>query len=184
MSTSPTPSLSQFHILIVDDDITVRDILARFLGNQGFTVTPCADGTEMWAAMAAKPVHLVVMDVEMPGEDGYTLAYRLRAANIGIGIIMLSSHTEMDHKVHGLGVGADDFMSKPCDRRELLARVKSLLRRSTLPSSPPPIPEAPAKATRPDNCPNCGSRMRYSSQSETGVIGICLACGLSKFYET
>ena len=130
------------HILVVDDDITVRDILSRFLATQGYVTTACSGGQAMWAAIAARPADLVVLDVEMPDEDGYTLAYRLRAAGFGGGIIMLTSHTEVDHKVHGLEVGADDFLSKPCDRRELLARIKSLLRRAPPPCAPAPPPAA------------------------------------------
>jgi DNA-binding response OmpR family regulator len=162
------------HILVVDDDSTTRSILEALLRAQGYEVTPCAGGEEMWAALAAGPADLVILDVEMPGEDGYTLVHRLRERS-ALGIILLTSHTAVEHKVHGLEVGADEFLSKPADRRELLARIKSLLRRA-----PPPKPRT---QSRPTSCPLCGSRVRYSLQSEAGAIGSCPACSWSKFYE-
>jgi DNA-binding response OmpR family regulator len=162
-------------ILVVDDDATVRSILGSFLSAQGYRVTPCAGGEAMWAALSAGPADLVVLDVEMPGEDGYSLARRLRQVS-GVGIILLTSHTEIEHKLHGLEIGADEFLSKPADRRELLARIKSLLRRVAAPA-----PRGPA--VRPDNCPSCGSRLRWSLESEAGAIGSCPACSWSKFYE-
>lgn len=168
-------AVTEAHILVVDDDATVRTILATFLEAQGYGVTPCAGGEEMWAALAAHPAEVVVLDVEMPGDDGYTLAYRLRHLLPALGIILLTSHNEVEHKVHGLEVGADDFLSKPCDRRELLARIKVLLRRAA------PAPSHRSTA-RPENCPICGSRLRWSLQSEAGAIGSCGACGWSKFY--
>ena len=167
--------MSSAHILIVDDDPTVRSILEALLLAQGYLVTPCGGGDEMWAALAAGPADLVILDVEMPGEDGYTLVHRLRERS-ALGIIMLTSHTAMEHKVHGLEVGADEFLSKPCDRRELLARIKSLLRRA-------PAAKPKPKPSRPTSCPLCGSRVRYSLQSEAGSIGSCPACSWSKFFE-
>lgn len=164
------------HILVVDDDATVRSILASFLSAQGYRVTPCADGQEMWNTLATGPVDLVVLDVEMPEEDGYSLAHRLRQVS-AVGIILLTSHTGIEHKLHGLEIGADEFLSKPADRRELLARIKSLLRRLAAPA-----PRAVSSA-RPANCPSCGSRLRWSLQSEAGAIGSCPACSWSRFYE-
>jgi DNA-binding response OmpR family regulator len=162
------------HILVVDDDATTRSILEALLLSQGFRVSPCAGGEEMWTALAAGRVDLVILDVEMPGEDGYTLVHRLRERS-GVGIILLTSHTALEHKLHGLEIGADEFLSKPCDRRELLARIKSLLRRAS--------PAKPKMQSRPTSCPLCGSRVRYSLQSEAGAIGSCPACNWSKFYE-
>lgn len=161
------------HILVVDDDSTTRSILDALLRAQGYRVTSCADGEEMWAALASGPADLVILDVEMPGEDGYTLVHRLRERS-GVGIILLTSHTALEHKLHGLELGADEFLSKPADRRELLARIKSLLRRAPPSTKPPP--------SRPASCPICGSRVRYSLESDAGAIGSCPACGWSKFY--
>jgi DNA-binding response OmpR family regulator len=161
------------HILVVDDDPTTRSILDALLRAQGYRVTSCADGEEMWAALAAGPADLVILDVEMPGEDGYTLVHRLREHS-ALGIILLTSHTALEHKLHGLELGADEFLSKPADRRELLARIKSLLRRAPPTRKPPPA--------RPASCPSCGSRVRYSLESDAGAIGSCPACGWSKFY--
>ena len=179
MTTDPTAQATSPHLLLVDDDFHVREILSRFLSSQGYTVTPCASGVEMWAAMAARPPNLVLLDVELPGEDGYALASRLRSTVPAVGIIMLSGHAEMRHKVHGLESGADDFLSKPCHRGELLARIRSVLRRAG-PAVTSAIP--PEKETRPETCPNCGSRVRYSTPSEAGVLGGCQACGWHKFY--
>jgi DNA-binding response OmpR family regulator len=168
--------MSTTHILVVDDDATVRSILSGILAANGYRVTPCNGGEEMWAALAAGPVDLVLLDVEMPGEDGYTLVQRLRE-RFTLGIILLTGHTAIEHKLHGLEIGADEFLSKPCDRRELLARIKSLLRRA---------PPAPARTPRkrPTSCPLCGSRVRYSLESEAGSIGSCPACSWSKFFES
>lgn len=127
----------------------------------------------MWAALAAGPADLVILDVEMPGEDGYTLLHRLRERS-GVGVILLTGHTALEHKLHGLELGADEFLSKPADRRELLARIKSLLRRTAGTAKSPP--------SRPASCPSCGSRVRYSLQSDAGAIGSCPACGWNKFY--
>ncbi|ARJ64279.1 hypothetical protein WV31_00480 [Magnetospirillum sp. ME-1] len=161
------------HILVVDDDSTTRSILEALLRTQGYRVTPCAGGEDMWAILAAGPADLVILDVEMPGEDGYTLLHRLRERS-GVGVILLTSHSGLEHKLHGLELGADEFLSKPADRRELLARIKSLLRRAQPAAKPPP--------PRPKSCPSCGSRVRYSLQSDAGAIGSCPACGWSKFY--
>ncbi|BAE52205.1 response regulator transcription factor [Paramagnetospirillum magneticum] len=163
------------HILVVDDDATVRSILSGILTAQGYRVTPCGGGEEMWAALAAGPADLVLLDVEMPGEDGYTLVQRLRE-RFALGIILLTGHTALEHKLHGLEIGADEFLSKPCDRRELLARIKSLLRR---------VPSVPVRTPpkRPTSCPVCGSRVRYSLETEAGAVGSCRACSWSKFYE-
>jgi two-component system, OmpR family, response regulator len=170
--------MSQAHILVVDDDPTVRTIIESFLAGQGYRVTACDGGDAMWAALAADPVDLVILDVEMPGEDGYSLAHRLRQ-NSAVGIILLTSHTDPEHKIYGLEIGADDFLSKPCDRRELLARVKSLLRRAAAAAGT--VPQRPAPQ-RPAVCPVCGSRLRWSLESDAGAIGSCKACGWSKFY--
>ncbi|KIM00630.1 DNA-binding response regulator [Paramagnetospirillum magnetotacticum MS-1] len=162
------------HILVVDDDATVRSILSGILTAHGFRVTSCSGGAEMWAALAAGPADLVLLDVEMPGEDGYSLVQQLRQHS-ALGIILLTGHTELEHKLHGLEIGADEFLSKPCERRELLARINSLLRRA--PRAKPKT--APA---RPTSCPLCGSRVRYSLESEAGAIGSCPACSWSRFY--
>lgn len=163
------------HILVVDDDATTRSILDALLRTQGYRVTSCAGGGEMWAALAAEPVDLLILDVEMPGEDGYSLLHRLRERS-ALGVILLTSHNALEHKLHGLELGADEFLSKPADSRELLARIKSLLRRARTGGKSPP--------KRPSSCPTCGSRVRYSLHSQAGAIGSCPACGWSKFYES
>jgi two-component system phosphate regulon response regulator OmpR len=117
------------HIVVVDDDPDVRDAVAEYLRRNGFAVTE-ADGAEaLRAVMAARPIDLALLDVNMPGVDGLTLAREIRAAGPA-GIIMLTANSDDTDKVVGLEVGADDYITKPYNPRELLARVKAVLRRA------------------------------------------------------
>jgi len=118
------------HILVVDDDREIRDLLARFLDTHGFRVTTAADGQEMKSAVEDWAIDLVVLDLMLPGEDGLSLCRNLRA-NSGIPVIMLTAMGEETDRIIGLEMGADDYVSKPFNPRELLARIKSVLRRST-----------------------------------------------------
>ena len=116
------------HILVVDDEPEIRDMLDEYLVKQGYRVSTAGDGAEMLDVFGKTPVHLVLLDVNMPGEDGFTLARELREHHT-VGIIMLTSASEVVDKVVGLEVGADDYVTKPFEPRELLARIKSVLRR-------------------------------------------------------
>lgn len=116
------------HLLIVDDEAGIRESIEDYFSVHGFTVHAAASGTEMDAVLARAPVSLVLLDLRMPGEDGFSLCRRLRESH-DLGIIMLTGSAETIDKVVGLEVGADDYVEKPFDLRELLARVKSLLRR-------------------------------------------------------
>ena len=116
------------HILVVDDEPEIRDMLDEYLVKQGYRVSTAGDGTQMLEVFDSTPVHLVLLDVNMPGEDGFTLARELREHHT-VGIIMLTSASEVVDKVVGLEVGADDYVTKPFEPRELLARIKSVLRR-------------------------------------------------------
>ena len=115
-------------ILVVDDDAELRALVSEFLGANGMDVGSAANGAEMDAAMAAKRYDLVVLDLMMPGEDGLSILRRLRKPG-GPGIIMLSAMGEDTDRIIGLEVGADDYLAKPCNPRELLARVRAVLRR-------------------------------------------------------
>lgn len=122
------------HILIIDDDPEICSLIAEFLAQQDFTVTTATDGVTMDAAMSAAraaghPVDLIVLDRMMPGEDGLAIARRISAAASAPAIIILSAMGEDQHRIEGLDIGADDYLSKPVNPRELLSRIRAVLRR-------------------------------------------------------
>lgn len=117
------------HILVVDDDKEIRDLLARFLVGHGLRVSTAANGREMLGQLDESAVDLIVLDVMMPGEDGLTLTRNLRAKRSTIPIIMLTAMGEETDRIVGLEMGADDYLPKPFNPRELLARIKAVLRR-------------------------------------------------------
>jgi two-component system OmpR family response regulator len=117
------------HILIVDDDREIRDLLARFLDKHGLRVTAAADGREMHRVLDGSRIDLIVLDLMLPGEDGLTLCRNLRARS-AIPIIMLTAMGEETDRIVGLEMGADDYLAKPFNPRELLARIKAVLRRA------------------------------------------------------
>ena len=134
---------SQAHILVVDDDREIRDLLARFLAKHGLRVTTAKDGAEMERALADWSIDLVVLDLMMPGEDGLSLTRRLRGQGVTVPIVMLTAMGEDTDRIVGLEMGADDYVAKPFNPRELLARIKAVLRRAqpAMPgASPPPSP--------------------------------------------
>lgn len=120
---------SQSHILVVDDDRDIRDLLARFLSKHDFRVTGVATGTAMRAALETSKVDLLILDVMLPGDDGLSLCRSVRAAS-GLPIVMLTAMGEDTDRIVGLEMGADDYLAKPFNPRELLARIKAILRRS------------------------------------------------------
>ncbi len=122
MSTEP-------HILIVDDDREIRDLLSRFLRKHGYRSDGAGDGREMDRKLDAGRYDLVVLDVMMPGEDGLSICRRLRATS-ALPIIMLTAIGEDTDRIVGLEMGADDYLAKPFNPRELLARIKAVLRRA------------------------------------------------------
>ena len=117
------------HILVVDDDRELRSLLAAYLQKQGYRVTAVADGKAMRAAMSSSHPDVVVLDIMLPGEDGLSLCRDLRARS-EIPIIMLTARTDETDRIVGLELGADDYIPKPFNPRELLARIKSVLRRA------------------------------------------------------
>lgn len=123
MSDAPEP-----RILVVDDDAELRGLVADFLGANGLQVDSAANGAEMDAKLAEGRFDLIVLDLMMPGEDGLSILRRLRRPG-GPAVIMLSAMGEETDRIIGLEVGADDYVSKPCNPRELLARVRAVLRR-------------------------------------------------------
>ena len=117
------------HILIVDDDKEIRSLLQEYLQKQAYRVTAVADGKGMRVALNAGHPDLIVLDVMLPGEDGLQLCRDLRARS-NLPIIMLTARGEETDRIVGLEMGADDYLAKPFNPRELLARIKSVLRRS------------------------------------------------------
>jgi two-component system phosphate regulon response regulator OmpR len=118
------------NILVVDDDPRLRDLLRRYLTEQGFQVFVAEDAVSMDRVRAVERLDLIVLDVMMPGEDGMSVCRRLRHANDQTPIIMLTAKTEDMDRIRGLEIGADDYVAKPFNPRELLARVNAVLRRN------------------------------------------------------
>jgi two-component system OmpR family response regulator len=116
-------------ILIVDDDPEIRDLLAHFLTQHGYQASTAADGVAMDAELARQAADLVVLDLMLPGEDGLSICRRL-STNSATSIIMLTAVSEETDRIVGLEMGADDYLVKPFNPRELLARIKAVLRRT------------------------------------------------------
>ncbi|HEU0133910.1 MAG TPA: response regulator, partial [Allosphingosinicella sp.] len=117
------------HILLVDDERSIRDPLAQYLARNGLRVSKARDSAEARQALAAYGVDLILLDVMMPGEDGLALCAHVRATS-GIPVILLTARVEETDRIVGLEIGADDYVTKPFSPRELLARIKSVLRRA------------------------------------------------------
>jgi two-component system phosphate regulon response regulator OmpR len=126
-------------ILVVDDDVRLRELLQRYLAEQGFTVRGVPDAREMDKWLTRDAVDLLVLDLMLPGEDGLAICRRLRAAGNAIPIVMLTARGDEVDRIIGLEMGADDYLPKPFNPRELLARIQAVLRRR-----PPAIPGAPS----------------------------------------
>jgi len=120
-------------LVVVDDEPDMRAMVADYLGRDGFAVSRCASGAELDAVLQSGPADLVVLDVSLPGEDGISIARRLRATG-ATPIIMLTALDDVVDRIVGLEVGADDYLTKPFDLRELRARVRAVLRRAGSPS--------------------------------------------------
>src|SRR2546423_2340463 len=124
------------HILVVDDQKEICDVVQEYLTGEGYRVWTANDGNGMRRALSQSHVDLVILDLMLPGEDGLTLARGLRDES-GIGIIILTGRGETVDRIIGLEMGADDYLPKPFHLRELLARVKSVLRRGRSPTREP-----------------------------------------------
>lgn len=117
------------HILIVDDDPEIRSLLCEYLEQQGYRATAVGDGKGFWTALDKTHVDLVVLDLMLPGEDGLVLCRNLRAKS-EVPVIMVTALGEETERIIGLEMGADDYLPKPFNPRELLARIKGVLRRT------------------------------------------------------
>jgi two-component system, OmpR family, response regulator len=140
------PVAGTTHLAVVDDEPDITQLIARYLGTQGFRVSQLQRGADLPALMQSDPPALVLLDLGLPGEDGLAIARALREHH-RCGLVIVSGRGEAVDKVVGLEVGADDYVTKPFDLRELLARVKAVLRR--LESVPPATPAATVAATTP-----------------------------------
>lgn len=136
-------------LLVVDDDKHIRVLLTRYLTQEGFAVAGVEDGAAMDEWLARNQADLVILDLMLPGEDGLSVARRLRRES-RVPIVMLSARGEDIDRIVGLEVGADDYLAKPFNPRELLARIRAVLRRQPAPDPPAPEdPEAPVEVFGP-----------------------------------
>ncbi len=126
-------------LLVVDDDLRLRDLLGQYLREQGFSVDLVADATEMDKKLARNHYALMVLDLMLPGEDGLAICRRLRGNNHTIPIVMLTAKGDEIDRILGLEMGADDYLPKPFNPRELLARINAVLRRKS--PAPPGAPD-------------------------------------------
>jgi DNA-binding response OmpR family regulator len=117
------------HVLVVDDEPRIRSMLKRYLTGEGFKVSEAADGAGLREVLDREPADLVLLDLVMPGEDGLTLARKIRSRS-DIPIIMLTGKGDLIDRVVGLETGADDYITKPFELREVLARIRTILRRT------------------------------------------------------
>ncbi|MBZ2209547.1 response regulator [Massilia soli] len=121
------------HVLIVDDDSEIRELLAAYLTRNGLRATAVGNGRQMRAVLADTPVDLIVLDLMLPGEDGLSLCRDLRAGpHRNMPILMLTARSDESDRILGLEMGADDYLVKPFAARELLARINSILRRARM----------------------------------------------------
>jgi two-component system phosphate regulon response regulator OmpR len=130
------------HILVVDDDQRIRDLLGNYLRNNGYRVTTAEDAEGARSSMRNLAFDLIILDVMMPGEDGLSLARHLRSTAQQIPILMLTARAETEDRISGLEAGVDEYLPKPFDPRELLLRLKNILKRRAAPA-PEPKPAAP-----------------------------------------
>jgi len=123
-ATTPT-------IIVIDDDARLRDLLVRYLSEQGFSVQALPDARELDKKLQRDPPHLLVLDLMLPGEDGLAVCRRLRGSGESLPVIMLTAKREDIDRIVGLEMGADDYLPKPFNPRELVARINAVLRRHT-----------------------------------------------------
>ena len=130
----PQPADDAPHLLLVDDDRRIRDLLSRFLCGEGYRVTTAMSAKDARAKLLGLHFDLLILDVMMPGETGFDLARFIRASS-SVPIIMLTARHEAEARIEGLQIGADDYVAKPFEPRELILRIGNILKRS----APPPV---------------------------------------------
>ena len=132
--TSPRPADDAPHLLLVDDDRRIRDLLSRFLSGEGYRVTTAMSAKDARAKLLGLHFDLLILDVMMPGETGFDLARFIRTSS-SVPIIMLTARHEAESRIEGLQIGADDYVAKPFEPRELVLRIGNILKRT----APPPV---------------------------------------------
>ncbi|MGE6261477.1 two-component system response regulator TorR [Aeromonas media] len=137
----------RYHILVVEDDAVTREKLTGYFEREGYRVTAVENGQEMRAVLAEQAVDLVMLDINLPGEDGLLLTRELRARST-VGIILVTGRSDAVDRIVGLEMGADDYVTKPFELRELLVRVKNLLWRISLAAAGPSEPAVADDAVR------------------------------------
>jgi two-component system, OmpR family, phosphate regulon response regulator OmpR len=136
-----TPSDDAPHLLIVDDDRRIRNLLSRYLNSEGYRVTTAETAAEARAKLDGLKFDLLILDVMMPGESGFDLARAIRASSM-VPIVMLTARSEAESRIEGLEIGADDYVAKPFEPRELSLRVANILKHSR------PAPTTPRESVR------------------------------------
>jgi two-component system phosphate regulon response regulator OmpR len=134
-AAAPVPD-DAAHLLLVDDDSRLRDLLSRFLQREGYRVTTAKDAGDARAKLDGLTFDLLILDVMMPGQSGFELAKSVRETS-QVPILMLTARAETEHRITGLEIGADDYVAKPYDPRELSLRVASILKRAQPAAAPP-----------------------------------------------
>ena len=178
------------HIAVLDDEVDITQLLANYLRGQGFRVTPVHSGSSLMALMPVDPPALVLLDLGLPGEDGFAIARQLRE-HWRCGLVIVTGRGDSVDKVVGLEVGADDYVTKPFDLRELLARIKAVLRRLSpenlpnemrsvtagfVPAQAPAAPGTPASKLR-----FAGWQLDTAARSLTNPQGVEVALTSGEF---
>lgn len=165
---------SGLHIAVLDDEADITALLATYLQGHGFRVTQLHDGQALATLMASDPAQLVLLDLGLPGEDGFSIARRIRE-HWRCGLVIVTGRGDAVDKVVGLEIGADDYVTKPFDLRELVARVKAVLRR-VLPDGPPAsaVPAPPA-STPPERLRFAGWQLEVAARRLIGPQGTDVA---------
>jgi two-component system phosphate regulon response regulator OmpR len=133
---------AQAHILLVDDDLRLRGLLETFLQREGFRIAVAANAAQMEKVLHERPIDLMVLDLMLPGRSGLDICRDLRAAGNTLPIVMLTAKGDDIDRILGLEIGADDYLPKPCNPRELAARIRAVLRRRQAPTPGAPAAEA------------------------------------------
>ncbi|HEY0847861.1 MAG TPA: response regulator [Noviherbaspirillum sp.] len=161
------------HILIVDDDRDISSLLAEYLEKNGYRTSTAGDGKAMWKALDEQRIDLIVLDLNLPGDDGLTLCRNLRTRS-STPVIMLTARAEPVDRILGLEMGADDYLPKPFEPRELFARIRSVLRRTqALPTG--------QQATEPQQAHFSGWTMDYTARHLINPQGVVVALSGAEF---